>query len=314
MRDSRTVLRLIGTLLAGQGLAATALVAAGTVVAIAARNLSGDARLAGVPGTLETLGAALSAYPAGRLMDRFGRRNGLTGGFALGALGGALTVLAVIRGDFLLLLAGYLLFGLSRGVTSLGRFAAAEIAAPENRAKAVSWVVLGGTFGAIIGPALVKPSGDMAVGWGASELAGPFLAAVGLFVIAGAAMFVLLRPDPTQVARQRDLAVELSGAPDPGTEQPARTFLQVLRLRRARLAVAAMMLGYWVMVAVMVVTPLHMDEGHHGLDAISGVIGAHVFGMFAFSLVTGRLADRFGAALHRDAGFKLRGPQQSAAD
>jgi MFS family permease len=56
----------------------------------------------------------------------------------------------------------------------------------------------------------------------------------------------------------------------------------------------AMAFGQMVMVLVMVITSLHMRDHQHALGAISVVISAHTFGMFAFSIVSGRLADRFG--------------------
>ena len=55
-----------------------------------------------------------------------------------------------------------------------------------------------------------------------------------------------------------------------------------------------MALGQVVMVAIMVITSLHMRGHQHGLGDISVVISAHTFGMFAFSIVSGRLADRWG--------------------
>jgi len=55
-----------------------------------------------------------------------------------------------------------------------------------------------------------------------------------------------------------------------------------------------MALGQVVMVLVMVITSLHMRDHQHGLADISLVISSHAFGMFAFSIISGRLADRFG--------------------
>ncbi len=51
------------------------------------------------------------------------------------------------------------------------------------------------------------------------------------------------------------------------------------------------------MTAVMVMTPLQMTEHlHQTLDDVSLVIAAHVTGMYATSIVTGRVADRMGHA------------------
>jgi MFS family permease len=44
----------------------------------------------------------------------------------------------------------------------------------------------------------------------------------------------------------------------------------------------------------MVITSLHMHNHAHSVGDISRVISAHVIGMFGFSVLSGRLADRFG--------------------
>jgi MFS family permease len=55
-----------------------------------------------------------------------------------------------------------------------------------------------------------------------------------------------------------------------------------------------MVLGQVVMVALMVITSLHMRDHHHNLGDISAVIASHTFGMFAFSVISGRLSDKWG--------------------
>src|SRR5713226_1097911 len=55
-----------------------------------------------------------------------------------------------------------------------------------------------------------------------------------------------------------------------------------------------MIFGQLVMVMLMVITPLHMSGHRHAISSISYVISAHVLGMYAFSILSGRLADRWG--------------------
>ena len=55
-----------------------------------------------------------------------------------------------------------------------------------------------------------------------------------------------------------------------------------------------MVIGQAVMVSVMVITSLHMKALGYMLSSISFVIAAHTFGMFAFSIISGRLIDSFG--------------------
>lgn len=50
------------------------------------------------------------------------------------------------------------------------------------------------------------------------------------------------------------------------------------------------------MIGVMVMTPLHMEQGGAALNIIGVVISVHVLGMFAFSPVVGIVADARGRA------------------
>src|SRR5688572_31873987 len=123
------------------------------------------------------------------------------------------------------------------------------------------------------------------------ELAGAYIATLVLFAISTVVVFLGLRPDP------RDLGKQVAAAhPDraqTGTGE-ARPIFEILRQPAALVAVSAMALGQVVMVAIMVITSLHMSDHHHNLSDISAVIASHTFGMFAFSVISGRLADRWG--------------------
>jgi MFS family permease len=78
------------------------------------------------------------------------------------------------------------------------------------------------------------------------------------------------------------------------TAAPARSIREILSGRAALVAVLAMVFGQLVMTMLMVITPLHMRQHHHHLTTISYVISIHVVGMYAFSIFSGRLADRWG--------------------
>jgi len=194
--------RLTYLLLLGQSLTSAAFIASATVGAIAGAHLSGRPELAGLPSAVYLLGAALASYPASRLMERVGRRLGLTTGLGLGVTGALLNGLAINSGSFGLFLLGYALMGATRGFTDLGRYAAAEMHPLAERARAISLVVLGGTAGAILGPALVGPTGQLALSFGLEELSGPSFAGAALFAVGLLLIFVFLRPDPSVLARQ----------------------------------------------------------------------------------------------------------------
>jgi MFS family permease len=292
MDYERAARRITGTLFVTQSMASAALIAQVTIGAIASAQLGGSIALAGLPTTVVLIGAAAAAYPAGRFMQRFGRRPGLALGFLFGMIGMLLDAVALIIGSFALFIVGLILIGFARGVTDQSRYAAADAVTITKRARAISVVVFAGTVGAIGGPLLVGPLGRVAVGLNLPELAGPLLGSAALFLLGGALIVLFLRPDPRQIA----LAMSRDAAAAHPTVVPeaARSVAAVLRQPAAVTALIAMVLGQAVMVLVMSVTSVHMDLNGHSLDAISLVIGAHTLGMFGLSMVTGSIADRFG--------------------
>ncbi len=60
------------------------------------------------------------------------------------------------------------------------------------------------------------------------------------------------------------------------------------------MAMVAMVFAQMVMVVPMSITSVHMKVHQHSLSAVSLVISAHTFGMYAFSILSGRMADQRG--------------------
>ncbi len=283
--------RIVGTLFVAQSLASAGYIANITVNAILGKSLSGSEALSGLPGTLLLLGAASSAYPAGRLMQRIGRRHGLSLGFLFGLVGMLASGAAVVLHLFPLFLLGVLLVGSARGVTDQSRYAAADARPLAQRGKAISTIVFAGTVGAVGGPALVGPAGHIAAQLGVDPLAGPMLVGVVLFAVAGVLLAAALRPDPREIA-------EALAAPPAGQiaapNAAARSWRMMVRVPEVQLGVVSMAFGQVVMVTVMSMVSLHMYNHQHGLGEVSLVISAHTLGMFGLSFFTGALADRFG--------------------
>ena len=289
---TRLARKITWVLFANQSLASAGFIAAATLNSIIGAKLSGSASFAGVPSAVYLLGAAFAASAWGYIMDRVGRRNGIVAGLLIGVIGNVLVLLAIGISSFLLFLAGMILMGITNAAVVLGRFAAAEVNPPEKRGAAISNVVLGGTFGAIVGPLMVGPMGNVVRGAGMDELAGAYLATLILFAISAAVVFIGLRPDPRELGKQvAALHPDLDAKSVSGERRP---IFEILRQPAAMVAVSAMALGQVVMVAIMVITSLHMRDHQHNLSDISAVIASHTFGMFAFSIISGRLADRWG--------------------
>lgn len=272
-----------------QSLASAGNIASATVNPIVGAQLGGSDYWTGVPTAVYLLGAAFSAFVWGGIMDVIGRRNGIVLGLGLGIVGNGLILYAIEAGSLVLYLVGMVLIGTTNAAVVLGRFAAGEVNPPEQRGSAISLVVWGGTFGAVFGPLMVGPMGNYMKSLGFNELTGPFLAALALMVVVALIVFVGLRPDP------RDLGKQISELyPSDAPAGQLRPLLEILRQPAARIAVIAMVLGQVVMVAIMVITARHMDHNHHGLTEVSRVIQAHTIGMYAFSVITGRLTDKWG--------------------
>ena len=285
---SRIARKTTFTLFLAQSLFSAGSIALATVNSILGARLGGDS-WAGAPSAVFLLGSALAATLWGTLMDIIGRRNGIALGLLLGLLGAGLVVLAANQSLLLVMLVGMALVGFAQSAMLLGRFAAAEVNLPEKRGAAISNVVLGGTFGAIFGPLLVGPMGTFALRIGMDELAGAYMAGLVLFGIASVVVFIGLRPDPRDVGKQ---VAELYPSSTPDGE--ARPIWVIFREPAALTALTSMVLGQVVMVAIMVITSLHMKKHHHELGDISTVISAHTLGMYAFSVISGRLADKWG--------------------
>jgi MFS family permease len=225
-------------------------------------------------------------------MSRRGRRVGLVTGYLIGAVGAVLVVLAGVAGSMPLLLLGAVLLGATTAANSGSRYAATDLAPVATRARALSTVVWASTIGAVAGPNLTGPSGALARSLGIPELTGPF--ALGSLGMLGAALVVglFLRPDPLLLSR--------SAKGTPPVTPTGTSWGRVVAAVRARpvlgYAVLALASAHAVMVAVMVMTPLHMEHGGAELRVIGIVISVHVLGMFAFSPLVGLAADRNGRA------------------
>ena len=285
-------------LFAQQGLASAAFIAAATLNAIVAADLAGSASLAGVPAAAYLLAGAFAAGGWGILNDLLGRRRALALGLLIGAVGSGVAFFAIAARSFLGFLAGMLLMGVANAAVQLARFIAAEVNLPEARGRAISQVVLGGTVGSVIGPFVAGPAGQYFKSFAGDELAGAYAVSLLLFLIGAVVVFIGLRPDPREIGRGLSAASPSTAIPPDRQAAPvsgrARSAREIFRQPAAAVALTAMVVGQLVMVLVMVITSLHMKDHQHALGAISIVISAHTFGMYAFSVISGQLVDRWG--------------------
>ena len=287
---TRIARKITWTLFITQSLASAGFIAAATINPILGAKLASDRSLATLPTAVYLLSGALSAYAWGYFMDRIGRRNSIVLGLIIGVIGNLLVLAAIQSASFILVMLGLLLMGITNAAVLLGRFAAAEVNTPEQRGRAISAVVLGGVIGTILAWVLAVPVGNFAISIGMDELAGAYITTLVLFAVAAILVFAGLRPDPRDVGRE--LAKQYPEVIPQGGE--SRSIFQILREPAAITAVTAMVLGQLVMVAIMVVTSLHMEDHQHARSDIYLVISTHTFGMFAPSIFSGWLLDKVG--------------------
>ncbi|MBP6179599.1 MAG: MFS transporter [Anaerolineales bacterium] len=291
MTDLESIARKITAILfTQQSLASAGFIAAATLNSIVGKELSGHSDWAGVPSAVYLLAGAFAAFMWGYVYDAIGRRNGLSIGLVIGSVGSGIAFFAIATHTFTVFLGGMILMGIANSAVQLGRFAAAEVNKPEHRGRAISNVVIGGTVGSVVGPFVAGPAGRLIGSWGIDELAGAYLVSLALFAVASVVVFIGLRPDPREIGR---LVAEKFPEAVSNTSG-VRTMAQIFRQPAAMVAVVSMVLGQMVMVLVMVITSLHMRDHDHMLSDISIVISSHTFGMYAFSIISGWLADRWG--------------------
>ncbi|MCY7912581.1 MFS transporter [Bacillus haynesii] len=260
-----------------------------TVGALLAKQMLGTDAFSGVPSALFTLGSAGAAFVVGRLSQRYGRRTGLTAGFMVGGIGAIGVVAAAVTNSIILLFVSLLIYGAGTATNLQARYAGTDLADKKQRAKAISVTMVMTTFGAVAGPNLVDVMGEFASIIGVPSLAGPFILSAAAFILAGLVLYILLRPDPLEIAkkietyRQENKLADESKSVGASDDQKGIT-----------IGAAVMVLTQIVMVAIMTMTPVHMQHQGHSLGDVGIVIGFHIGSMYLPSLVTGILVDKIG--------------------
>jgi len=273
---------MLSQILGGAGLAAGI-----SVGALLAQDMLGGESLSGLPTALFTTGSALAAYLVGRFTHRLGRRFGLGLGFAAGGVGAIGVVAAAMIDNVPLLFVSLFVYGSGTATNLQARYAGTDLAEPSRRGTAISIAMVATTVGAVAGPNLIDPLGDLAVAMGIPALAGPFLLAAVAYLAAGVALVALLRPDPYLLAQALELDEGTSATADHGTPAPQAG-------AGVMAGATVMVLAQGVMIAIMTMTPVHMRAHHHGMSDVGLVIGIHIGAMFLPSLITGALVDRIG--------------------
>jgi MFS family permease len=243
-------------------------------------HLTGDVALTGLALSLSGLGQILTAYPAGRLMDRVGRGPVFAASGGAGAVAAGLVAWAFHAHSAWAVAAAILLLSAVTAPLRQLSVAAADMHPPELRGRAVGFLFFGSAVGALVAP-VVSSAGTRVAGGDLASIPWTWLAAA-LLQVAIVPLMRGLRPDPLELGRHVH-AGSVAGT-------PAGPELRGTGLMPAAVATYAAQWG--VMTLSMALAPVVMRTHGHAVSDIVWAIAIHSVGMFAFSLPLGALADR----------------------
>jgi MFS family permease len=231
--------------------------------------------MATLPVMAYVVGGAFATGPVARHQAAFGRKRSFQLGLLVAFASALLCAFAAATRNFWLLCFATVIAGYYYANGSLYRFAAAELAAPQVREKAVSLVMAGGLLGAVLGPNLAARTRDLfSVPFAGAYAALAIVALLALLALA----FMQFPPAPSKA--------EAAGG---------RPLSEIVRQPVFIIAAGAGALGFGVMNLLMAATPIAMQQCGLDFSNAALVLQWHVIGMFAPGFFTGHLIKRYGA-------------------
>lgn len=276
MTDQTIARRNIFVLTAAQALGAASPPIIISLGGLVGQQLSSDPALVTLPVSLFNLGLALGTLPAAFIMRSFGRRNGYLLGAGFGMTAGLVAAFGIFSASFVIFCFGTFIAGFYAAYVQSYRFAATDAATGPLRARAISWVMVGGLIAAIIGPQLVIWTRDALPD---TPYAGSFLSQAALALMAIPVLLLLRSPKAAKSAN---------------TGSNGRPLKEILLSPRYMLAVASGVVSYGLMTFVMTAAPIAMVGHGHSVNHAALGIQWHVLAMFGPSFFTGILITRFG--------------------
>lgn len=241
---------------------------------IVGESMTSSTALATLPYLFMTATTALLTLYLPTIFSSLGYRRAFIVGGVFGSVGALLAAAGVYWHSFVIFCAAGVLIGSYQATTLYYRFAAADSVASENKSKAIAWVLNGGILAAVLGPIIAKYS----VNFFSQTYLGSYLL-IALLTLVALPLFVVMK------LPERESAVK---------PQPV-SLATLFKYPRAITVILFSAGGYAMMVTVMLASPLAMTHSGHNTAYAATVIQWHMLGMFAPSLFTGNLINRFGA-------------------
>jgi len=254
-------------------------VALGTVTLVSVTGIQG---ILGAGPAVFLIAGALAVGPAGRISDRVGRMPVIRSGYVLGMVGPGVTAAGCAAHSGVLVVAGLGICGAAQSIVLLSRAAAAEMFAPERRARGMSIVLFGVVSGAVWGPLVFGPmfSGRALT---PHELVVPWLIA-GIFPLAGLGISLAVRPDPKTIGGPHTALGDARPAP----------LAEIVRRPGVLTAMVGAIGSFAVMVGVMNLAG-YVSVGHgHSHGDVFTIISLHIVGMYGLILIVGEVVEWIG--------------------
>ncbi|MCF2872850.1 MFS transporter [Octadecabacter sp. G9-8] len=278
LTDDRRAKRNVAVLVIAQAILGAQMPMVFVVGGLAGKQLATNICFATLPITMIILGSVTTASWLSPLMQSRGRRLGFYIGAIGGAIGAAIAAYGLYIGSFAVLLLGSYFTGIYMSAQGFYRFAATDTASDSFKPKAISYVMAGGLFSAIIGPQI----NNLVDGSFVVPFLGTYLAIIVLNLVG---MFLFLALDLPKGTRS-----------EPKLDNPpvSRSRGELLKDPNIIVAMIVGLVSYSLMNLVMTSTPLAVVGCGYALENANNIVSAHVLAMFAPSFFTGHLIVRFG--------------------
>ncbi|HTN96875.1 MAG TPA: MFS transporter [Nordella sp.] len=260
----------------GQALYGSATVIMFTTAGLIGVQIAPSKAWATLPISAFVIGTALTTIPAAMLMRVIGRRPGFMLGACAGTIGALIGIYAIYTRSFPLFILATVLQGVYQAFAQHSRFAAADMASPAFRPKAIAWVMTGGVAAGLLGTSLVMFTTDLLA---PVTFAGCYAAMAVICMLAIGVMGFVDIPRKEKTVAAGD----------------ARPLAEIVRQPRLIVAVIAATLSYGMMNLVMTAAPIAMIDCGFSTITAAWAIQWHVLAMFVPSFFTGQLIARFGA-------------------
>ena len=275
VKDIKNIL----SLLISVGFSSIGFIAAITVTALAAREVSDNPLFVGFPNALGVGGGVLGTQIYYYLSKKYSRYVSLSITFFVGGLGGLISLYSLIIDSFSLLLVGAFILGIGHSATLQTRYAASFVSSDKFKATSLALAVWFSVFGSVFGPRLVSSYSNFFYNLYGSDLIVGYVIAMFGMSIAGLAITTLTsKSSLLRQAQLKDLNIS-----NDSTKYKDGNLLSLL-----------LVLNHFVMVVVMSATPLHVKDIGETVQLVGVIISYHTLGMFLLSPILGKLVDKYG--------------------